>query len=56
MRCEIGRDWALHNLQCPIGLRVRRPTASATASTSKATRPRRSARSTAAPRSAPGIR
>jgi 2-oxoglutarate ferredoxin oxidoreductase subunit alpha len=45
------------NLTCPIGLQgASAPTRSATASSSTATAPRRWARSTAARRSAPGIR
>ena len=54
---HMGRDWALKNLDCPLGLtlatvrRGRRPHLS-----SRATPPPRSARSMAAPRSAPGIR
>ncbi len=47
---HLGRDWALENLQCPIGLRVRQPTRSATGFSSRAIRRRRSARSMAAPR------
>ena len=54
---HLGRDWALENLECPIGLRAAAaPTRSATASSSRATAPPRSARSMAARPSAPGIR
>ena len=53
---HIGRDYATLNLNCPIGLRLRRATRSATASSSRAIRRPRSARSMAAPRCAPGIR
>ena len=54
---HMGRDWALENLSCPIGLRARaQRTPSATASTSTATAPPAWARSTAAPPSAPGTR
>ena len=54
---QLGRDYALAHLECPIGLRGRSaPTPSATRFSSRATTPPRSAPSTAAPRSAPGIR
>ncbi len=54
---HLGRDWALQNLDCPIGLQAAAaPTRSATASSSKAMRPPRWARSMAAPRYAPGTR
>ena len=37
---HLGRDYALMNLDCPLGLRLRAPTRSATASSSRATAPR----------------
>jgi len=36
---HLGRDWALMNLQCPIGCACAVPTRSATASSSRAMRP-----------------
>ncbi len=54
---HLGRDWALHEPEMPDrAARAEAPTRSATAFSSKAIRRRRSARSMAAPRSAPGIR
>ncbi len=54
---HLGRDYALQNLTCPLGLRVRKPpTTSATAFSSTATARRRWARSMAVPPYAPGIR
>ena len=56
---HLGRDWALDHEPCPTracGLKIGAPTRSATASTSRATPPRRSAPSMAARRCAPGIR
>ena len=54
---HLGRDWVMMNVDHPIGLALASaPMRSATASSSRAIRRRRSARSMAAPRSAPGIR
>ena len=54
---HLGRDWATDEPRMPDrAAAASAPTRSATASSSKAIPPRRSARSMAAPRSAPGIR
>ena len=53
---HIGRDYAVLNLQCPLGMKLRRATASATGYSSKAIRRRRLEPSMAARPYAPGIR
>jgi 2-oxoglutarate ferredoxin oxidoreductase subunit alpha len=53
---RMGRDYALAHFECPLPIRVKRSIASATAFSSTATAPRRSAACTAGPRWPRGIR